>query len=149
MSTTPNSTIYFGNPDGVWTTWTPVFTDLTIGTGGVVIAEKCQIGKICHIYLQITFGTSPVLSTTPSISGFPTMAYARAGAVWKGSMIDVPSGGIVYQINGFSTTATSVEIRYGQVSGSDVGYVKITGTNPIPTLESTDVLILNAVYETV
>ena len=50
---------------GAWTTWTPTWTGLTVGNG-TVIARYNKIGKVCHLFLKFTFGsTSSITAAKP------------------------------------------------------------------------------------
>lgn len=49
-----------GEPGGGWDTWTPTFSNWTIGTGGSAgtVARYKQVGKTVHFYIKSTLGTS-------------------------------------------------------------------------------------------
>lgn len=48
---------------GSWSTWTPTFTGLTIGSG-TYVARYIQIGKTVTCYFRFTFGSGSAVSTT-------------------------------------------------------------------------------------
>ena len=77
---------------GTWTTWTPTYTNMTIGNG-TSVARYVKIGKTVNWYLKFTFGstssfgayTAFTLPSTP-ISGFGYNARGLcrdAGVTWR------------------------------------------------------------------
>lgn len=126
-STTSTGLKYLGD----WTTWTPTWTNVTVGNG-TVIARYRQIGKTVELFLRFTLGS------TSSITGsFPTFtlpvntlytAYANGiatildngvqnyiGWVWMSTSntvwlgVNVASGTYVYD----STTSATVPFTWG------------------------------------
>lgn len=53
-----------GEPGGAWDSWTPTYTNLTIGSGTVVAKYK-QIGKIVHFRWIFTYGAGSAVGTSP------------------------------------------------------------------------------------
>jgi hypothetical protein len=77
---------------GAWTTWTPTYTNMTIGNG-TSVARYVKIGKTVHWYLKFVFGstssfgayTAFTLPSTP-VSGFAYNARGLlrdAGTAWR------------------------------------------------------------------
>ncbi len=52
---------------GSWTTWTPTYTNLTIGNG-TVVARYTQIGKTVHVYFEFTLGSTSAVGSAPLIT---------------------------------------------------------------------------------
>jgi hypothetical protein len=52
---------------GAWTTWTPSYTDITVGNG-TVDARWCRIGKVVNVYWRLTFGSTTSLGATPQFT---------------------------------------------------------------------------------
>jgi hypothetical protein len=59
-----------------WTTWTPTYTNFTIGNA-TVTARYQQIGKLVNVYFSVIWGTTTTFSGYPQIT-LPITA-ARAG----------------------------------------------------------------------
>jgi len=52
---------------GGWTTWTPTYTNLTVGNG-TVTARYQQVGKTINFKFVFVLGTTSSIGTTPTIS---------------------------------------------------------------------------------
>jgi hypothetical protein len=65
---------------GAWTTFTPTFTNITIGNG-TLVGAYCQVGKLVTVAISLTFG-----STTAITGGFILGAHPIT-AVLTGSKI--------------------------------------------------------------
>lgn len=44
-----------------YSTWTPTWTGLTLGSGSTVVARFNRIGKDINFYIQVTLGTAPTV----------------------------------------------------------------------------------------
>lgn len=60
-----------GNPidAGAWITWSPSYTNLTVGSG-TVVAKYIQIGKTVILKFKFTFASDSSIGTAPTVS-FP------------------------------------------------------------------------------
>jgi hypothetical protein len=56
------------NSSEVWTSWTPTWTNLSIGNGTLNYAKGIQIGKTFHFRVKLTLGS------TSSVSGIITLS---------------------------------------------------------------------------
>ena len=84
---------------GSWTTFTPTFTDFTLGNG-TVTGRYAQQGKIAFVYTKVVLGSTSVMGSypritlplTPSSSGGPfTCALTDAGStVFLGTLYITP-----------------------------------------------------------
>jgi len=61
-----NNTGAFGS-SWAWTTWTPSYTNLTIGNG-TVVSKYNQTGKTVHVFWQFVLGTTSAVASIPTIS---------------------------------------------------------------------------------
>jgi hypothetical protein len=52
---------------GAWTTWTPTYSNLTIGNG-TVIARYQKVGKNVNLYWSFTLGSTSSVGSGPSIT---------------------------------------------------------------------------------
>lgn len=70
-------TVYDGSAwqifDVAWSTYTPTFTNFTLGNG-TVIAKYFRVGRVVHVSVNVTLGT------TSSVSGVITMSLPVAYA---------------------------------------------------------------------
>lgn len=71
----PRHTISGGATTWAWQTWTPSWTNLTVGNG-TVLAKYVQVGKIVHGYVYLTFGSTTSISGVVSCS-LPVTAAAN------------------------------------------------------------------------
>lgn len=75
-----------GQPGGAWATWTPTWTNLTIGSA-VVTARYTVTGKTVTGWIKVVFGAGSVMGSSPSFSapvtaasGYGTGAYNVIGS---------------------------------------------------------------------
>lgn len=83
-----------------WQSWTPTWTDLTVGNG-TVVAKYSQVGKIVTATISLLFGSTTSISSNPTFS-LPVTAATR----YTGSSVGAPMIGTIYiedaAINGYS-----------------------------------------------
>jgi hypothetical protein len=129
---------------GGWTTYTPTYTNITVGNG-TVAARYCQIGKIVTVYYQLVFGSTTSIGQYPIIS-LPVTANVVAYATGTGTYED--NGVQSYLGRAWMNTGLSA---YGIADRTDAGYSKfepVSGTVPF-TWGTNDRYILNFSYEAV
>ena len=56
--------------DGVWTTFTPSFTGVTVGNG-TLVARYRKVGKTVDLYMKLTFGSTTSLSGSLNYFSLP------------------------------------------------------------------------------
>ncbi len=67
---------------GGWTTWTPTYTNLTVGNGSVV-ARYQEIGKTINFEFYFTMGSTSSMGSTPQITMPVTPKYySKAFDCW-------------------------------------------------------------------
>ena len=128
---------------GVWLTWSPTYTNLTIGNG-TVIARYEQVGKTVTFIFEFTLGSTSAVGSAPVIS-LPV-----AGATVVNSWL----GTARYLDNGVTNYAGAVAIlstgirpqtlvssgTYAEIQGG------ITATAPM-TWATGDVMSISGIYE--
>jgi hypothetical protein len=123
-------------------TWSPSYTNLTIGNG-TVIARYIQIGKFIDLNFEFTLGS------TSSVGSGPVISLPVAGATAVGS-----TGNARYLDNGVTNYLGSLNVSSSglrpQVVKTDGTFANIEGgitaTAPF-TWVTGDVLTFNAQYE--
>lgn len=128
---------------GGWETWTPSFTNFTVGNGAVT-ARYQKIGKTVNYYLQVNLGS------TSSVTGriiwtYPiNPVYANAGAVGCGVIVDSGVGGFIAGLGGWS--ATQAYLATGNVTGTYTAESATSATVPM-TWTTNDFFFVNSSYE--
>lgn len=108
---------------GAWTTWTPTWTNVTIGNA-VVTARYCQIGKVVFCYIAFKHGS------TTSITGNMTWSNpVTSGGSWgshQQTNTTILDAGVAYY-NGMVTVAgANSALTVALVSGT---YPTLTNTS--------------------
>jgi hypothetical protein len=125
---------------GAWTTWSPSYTDITVGNG-TVTARWCRIGKVVNVYWRLIFGTTTSFSTTPQFTLPVSASYPQRSAT--GMLTD---------------QGVANYIGYGQIEGgtfypvtilSNGTYASVGGLNATTpfTWGNTDSLFFSISYE--
>lgn len=126
---------------GVWKTWTPTFTNLTVGNG-TLSAYYAQIGKTVLYRIRLIFGTTTSISGAISVD-FPASLSANYNAA-------APVGNAVFTDEN-TLAYFGQHWRSGQivVMNSSPGYVGATAVQAtIPfTWTTTDKLDITGSYE--
>jgi len=77
---------------GGWTSYTPTFTNFTLGNGTITAAKYKQVGKEVTMYVRLTLGSTSTVSSYPFVSlpvncataglyqGFVTLTDAGVGS---------------------------------------------------------------------
>jgi len=99
---------------GVWSTWSPTLTNVTLGTGSTVTARYMQVGKLVFVQLQIILGSSGADVTGELIFSLPVTARATTPIVWgSGIALDASvAGGHRSVIVQAKTTTTASLVNY-------------------------------------
>lgn len=128
-----------------WQSWTPSWTNLTVGNG-TVTAKYVQIGKTIHFRVNLTFGSTTSISGNVSLS-LPATAssdYSSNFSIGDANSVDTGTDNFHGTVNLNSTTAMTP--LYLAVTGSLIDRLSITSSTPF-TWASTDQLLLTGTYE--
>lgn len=125
---------------GAWTSWTPSWTNLTVGNGSVD-AKYAVIGKTILFRLSLTFGSTT--SITGSSVTFTLPSTIKGIAATNNVLVDA-SGGIY--MASYSASGSSVEVVCSNVSSTYLQVTAISSTIPF-TFAATDSIIVNGFYE--
>lgn len=131
---------------GAWQSWTPTWTNLTVGNG-TVTARYVQIGKLVFARLTLVFGS------TTSVAGLFFFSFPVAKAAYAG-IIQTPLATVRFfdsstaaVVNGeLSYVAGSAAPVYYGVSGGVVGPVATSATLPF-TWATGDEVVTQFFYE--
>jgi hypothetical protein len=125
--------------------YTPTFTNFTLGNGTINEARYAQSGKLVHVYIQVTLGSTSSVSGNITVA-LPVTAASDQVGLWTGPAAFGDSGvgnftGLV-QIS--STTAAKPDVS--DASGT---YSKIAGiSSTVPfTWTTSDSFRLSFIYE--
>ena len=126
---------------GGWTTWTPTYTNITLGNG-TVVARYQQTGKTVSFFISLTFGsTTAITGTFPGFS-LPVTAAASFNQ-FLGFITDAGVGTFNATVDCNTTTA------YPCAMSSSGAYAVTTyATTTVPmTWTTSDSFSFNGTYE--
>jgi len=138
----------FGTASGLgaaWVSWTPSYTNITVGNG-TVVAKYIQLGKTTIAHFQLTAGTTSSWTASGTHLTLPATANSRYGNANSfntvGTVMFNHVGGAIYTGPASITASTSdIFIYFFSATAS-----QITGSTPIG-FSSTDVLSIDFTYE--
>lgn len=138
-----------GNPvdHGAWASWTPTWTNLTVGNG-TVTAKYAQVGKTIRARIHLVCGTTTsksgevsfTLPTTPLAEHYGHLVHPIGTALWQ-DFGTTTFGGAVY-FNG-ATTAT---VRYYRSDTTQLETAVASAGSPM-TFAANDSLGMEITYE--
>jgi len=138
-----NGTVW--RPYGYRQTFTPSFTNFTLGNGTVNYATFAQVDDFVYVEVKVTLGSTSVMGTGPTFTLPVTSTQQTAIAQMGPSRLEESGvsayGGFVYSGNG-STTAT---LGVMNVGSNYPTYVNVSATVPF-TWGNTDVFEFNLSY---
>jgi hypothetical protein len=150
LTASDHYTIYNGSAwiifDLAWNAWTPTFSNLTQGTGGVVQAYYARIGKTIVAQVYVTMGT-----TSPTVSGqigisLPVNATSANRSLTVGSALMRDSvGGRSYSGTVFLSTT---EAKMQAINAAATYAYQTTQTGSIPhTWAANDYFSFTIMYQ--
>lgn len=130
---------------GLWTTWTPSYTNLTIGDG-TVSARYFRLGKWICAEWSFTLGSTSAVGSGPTVSlpvtaiSYPTGAHIGSGNAYDNT------GPAAYPMATYFNSTTTVLLRVHDVTGTYAVDTNVTATVPF-TWATNDVLYFKVIYE--
>lgn len=114
-----------GQPGGAWTSYTPTFTNFTIGNGTLVAAYK-QVGKIIYARIRFIMGSTSVYGSVPTFTApVAAASYYATGNNFIGVGYAEDAGNsasnVGFQFGSSSTVITIVAMKTDGMYGSWVG----------------------------
>jgi hypothetical protein len=123
-----------------WSSFTPSWTNLTVGNG-TVVGASLQINKTTLYRVTLTFGSTTSIAGNVSLALPFTKHSDQSGVVGQVQCFDAsPSG------SWLGVHAASGPVRVFTVSGSYITWTTITSAIPF-TWTTSDVLVINGCYE--
>jgi hypothetical protein len=132
---------------GVWQSWTPTCTNLTVGAGGVVVAKYTQIGKTVHFRLWFALGTSPSVGDFRFTLPVTSVAYVGTASlqiIGLGGIFD--NGTAVFDVFVKWLSTTTAAFGVSNTAGTYATSTGISATVPM-TWVATDELHVTGFYE--
>lgn len=130
-----------------WQTWSPTFTNMTIGNG-TVTARYIQIGKTVIFSINILWGSTTSIAGTPTFT-LPVTSRAVVGAdtpvLGVGKYLD--SGTASYEGTMMLGSTTTAQLHIASVGGTYPSFGGITSTAPMTWTTNDEMKFLNCVYE--
>lgn len=133
--------------EGNWTSFTPTWTNFTVGNG-TVEAKYLKIGGLCHFKIRFVWGTTTSIGGRVIIDWpiAPISTIAAQSAQWTVQFEDQgvgPTAGLI--LNGLSS-ASAFSLFAMTASGSYVNAADLSNTVPF-TWANTDQIYVSGSYE--
>jgi len=137
----PNSLVASSGSGWAWQSFTPTWTNLTLGNA-VQTAHYAQIGKLVRVIIRMTFGTTSVMGTGPYFTP-PVTAHS----IYNDGSTNFLCGWASYLngpgVAGFNANSTKIALFYLPTSSS---IAAIDATHP-GTFTSGSVITVDMSYE--
>jgi len=125
---------------GVWTSWTPAFTQTGALTTSALTAKYVQLGKVIHANIAATFSNAGTTNTIFTLTNLPVTAVTGARIIGTGAFFD-QSTSVTY--SGHVLFVGATDIRFiGDWSAQNSW-----GTTPNLAVASGDVFRVFLTYE--
>lgn len=108
---------YLSHEGGAWTTWSPTYTNFTLGNG-TSSAKYARVGRIIHFRLKVTLGSTssvtggirislPVeAAASDQLNGFYVLMSDATGSRILGGTTELSTTGV--ELNAFDSSGTYV-----------------------------------------
>jgi hypothetical protein len=132
-----------------WTSWTPTWTNLTVGNGTLNVAKYKQVGKTVHYRVRFTIGSTTSVGAAPNFT-IPVTAAADYNAsasdpVGIGNLLD--NGNNQYPAMVLLNTTTTFQFRpFNSASTYAASGTSTQSTVPF-TWGTNDVISISGTYE--
>ena len=133
------------NNNWSWDSWTPSFTNLTVGNG-TLLGKYLKLGKVVNYMFMLTFGSTTSISGNVDVS-LPVNASSDYGT---GNYNHVGIGGVLHSgsVSALShhIDAATKGALFGVNAPGPASYAYMTATVPV-TFGTGDVISVQGVYE--
>lgn len=132
-----------------WTSWTPTFTNLTVGSG-TLVAKYIQIGKTVHFIVKFTFGSGSSLSVgTDTVATLPvsanTGAYFQFAPLGNVTSYDLSATTPWFGVVGYYSATEMVFESY--VTSAAIAKIEAINASQPMTWATGDILFAQGTYE--
>ena len=132
-----------------WRSWTPLLTNVTIGNGSIVGAQK-QIGKTTFYRLKIIFGTTSSITGTigfvPPVAPNSELYNAASEGYIVGTAKYLDAATAAYHGFVYATQANSFTLTAQNTSGAYAAQATVNASTPFGW-GNTDQIIIQGFYE--
>lgn len=137
----------FGAGSSAWASWTPTWTNLTVGNG-TVTAKYAKIGKFVAARLSIVFGSSTSVSGLIGVSLPVNIATYGGTIVQQIGVVRMFDSSAVLGVEGWIGRGSSsrADVFASSAGGTYVGSSATSSTVPF-TWATSDELITQFIYE--
>jgi hypothetical protein len=132
-------------PEGAWTSYTPTFSNLTLGNGTIDF-DYIQIGKTVHVRGTLTWGTTTSATASGVFFSAPVAALTATGSPIVGHARFNDIGTNNYSGNVTLSGAGTFGLVAINTAGSFAALSTVNNTIPM-TWASTDQILIYATYE--
>lgn len=135
-----------GEIGAAWQSWTPSFTNFTLGNGTVTAKYK-QIGKLIHFYINVTLGSTSSMGAAPKFTLPVTISsdYRSTGPRLTNALI-TDNGTADYGAVGLMGSDSKMEVAVLNASGTYITHTQVNSTTPM-TWVSGDYFQVEGTYE--
>ena len=123
---------------GVWATWSPTPTNLTVGDG-TLTCTYLRLGHQVEVDIVFTLGSTSAVGTSPYI---PLPVTSVNLGVWKVELKDTGTNNFIGQAD---AAGANLYVYKTNVVGSSLTYSGVTATTPF-TWATGDVIKIHGVY---
>lgn len=131
------------NASGAWESWTPSYTNFTLGNGTLEYAKYKQIGKTVFFKIKVTLGSTSSMGSAPLVTLPVTAADVSVVATTWGEYNDATGG--TYPAFVRINSGTTTQFRLGYLNATPV-ISNASATAPF-TWTTNDHFIVTGIYE--
>lgn len=133
-----------GPSSGAWRSWTPTYSNLTVGSG-TVVARYMRVGRMITYKFQFTYGSGSSVGTNPT---FAVPVTAAAQGELDMNVCRLTDSSPFTRYIGWAVGATTSTVQIGQLENvvSTLAYVSVTATSPF-TWATGDTIFVSGTYE--
>lgn len=135
-----------GDPGAAGVSFTPSFTNFTLGNGSINYARYLKVGRIVVVDIRVILGSSSSMGTDPAIN-FPVTPRSLVAFAPIGDADLFNSGDNHYMGRCIYNNSTNFIIRALGVSGADIVTQVINSTTPFSSWGANDEINCHLVYE--
>jgi hypothetical protein len=134
------------NAIGTWTTWTPTWTNLSVGNG-TVTARYAQINKVVHLRLSLTFGSTTSVSGNVTFT-LPVTASSTATIATHG-VAQFNDASVPTAVAGVVRVASTTTAQFVVMDGASawLTFFTLTASRPFASWATDDVMMATLTYE--